>query len=163
MELVQQLEESIQGLEPINKSFIDCEKLEKLIQNKRKVLIIAPRRTGKTWFIERSIKTDDIVIVLYSKQKSNFIDNVQRLKKFKPSVFQSNNDENFRFIYHTCGRVFVDDVFWMPDDIQNMIKNQLNLSSQIILISCEHPDNYQEKINCFKENGFEIINVPLSK
>lgn len=139
---------------------IDYEKLKELIKDKKKVLIIAPRRLGKTRFIVEEVTSNDIVLVLTSRYRSVFIDNVKELKNFTPTVYSTAHDFATGNMLLPVETIFVDECFYIPEHIQGIIKFGLQ-AKKIICICSKHNDYPDEKIDDYRKNGFEIINAPL--
>jgi hypothetical protein len=136
---------------------IDIENLKNLIQNKKKVFITAPRRSGKTFFISRKADPNDYVMLLSLQLLNEFVDQTKQTRSFIPLVYNSNDFDNFEFLKKCTGTVFVDDVLWMPDHIQDFIEELQN----IVIISSEREKPSQDRIKKYKEKGFEIIDAPL--
>jgi hypothetical protein len=150
---------------------MDINKLNYIITHYKKVLIIAPRRAGKTEFLinDMCLQSENNEIFYYTLTRIMLDETVERTVKkgaIKPYniYFMSDNrinNEKYRGTNqylkpNESSIVYIDEILFMR---QSFIDHILKQNSKIICIS-SIPDN-DYIFNQFILNGFNIIHAPI--
>lgn len=149
----------------IDKCIISNDELYNKIKNHKKVLILSPRRTGKTEFIVDMFEPSKnrIYYTLGSRYRDNLIDRLS--KKYNINKTDINvikyYDRYFREEYHVYHsdpqNILIDEITFMDEKFINLILKQ---DCNIICIDTYRNDYDYGK---FTENNFFIIHAPLIK
>jgi predicted AAA+ superfamily ATPase len=126
-----------------------------MIKNHKKVLIFAPRRSGKTLYIAKNVfKENNFYFTLTARGKI-FLEEMMlnRNHVSQHKSIKSNINIDYREYLNT-DTVFLDDALYMKD---SFIKRILNYDMNFICISEYVPDyNY----DLFVKNGFTFLYAP---
>lgn len=131
---------------------INCFNLNQMIKNHKKVLIFAPRRTGKTLYIAKNVF-----------KENNFYFTLTKNSPLEKMMLNRNHVSQHKYIknninivdrdYLETDTVFLDDVLYMKD---SFIENILTYDMNFICIS-EYVPNYNYDL--FVKNGFTFLNA----
>lgn len=138
------------------KNFINSDELYNKIKNYKKVLILSPRKTGKTQFIVDWFEPSKNIIyyTMGSRYRDNLIDRLSKkynINKTNINVYKC--DVYFRESYE---KIIIDEITYMDEYFINiMLKQDCN----IICMDSFRKDDYDYDI--FTKNNFVIIYAPL--
>jgi len=139
--------------------YINFVKLNEMIKNRKKVLIVSPgRRTGKTEFIIRNSFHENNFYFTLTREMGCSLEKrmFNRNHKSQHQSIKNNINRDYQdYIYfQKTDTIFLDDVELMP---KSFIERILVLDTNIIAI-CNHIQDYN--YNLFAKNGFTFLYAP---
>lgn len=142
----------------VYRHYIKKEELLTEIEKHKKILIIAPRRSGKTRFLQDYCnlgKHDDKMIFYYSLTRRGAIEFSNGIKR-NIHIGNTKYTEKGREVHNMSDIVILDESFFM--DI-HVLSNYLKDDTHIISISTIYNVDRDEVEELHKKNGFHIVYV----